>query len=240
MSTDGEMASVVEFTTIIAFFNGVEPQLDEMTNFLIASFNGVQTLEGKDVLSFAEYVKTSSDPVIATSEFVKAVVVPIFPQSTSQDGGTSHGSKFISTTWILFLLVITPIVFATALYHARRFKSTCRYLQEKEKEKGKAEVEAMTAPSSPANVKAKQPLEFNVEADRSDDKDFCSEIYEGDMPVINVEYDGGSSILHCGASWLSDLFNYSSTGRSRERPLPLPELNFLNYVESPRDGPKYT
>ncbi len=240
MSTDGEMASVVEFTTIIAFFNGVMPQLDEMTNFLIASFNGVQTLEGKDVLSFAEYVKTSSIHVIATSEFVKAVVVPNFPQSTSQDGGTSHGSKFISTTWILFLLVITPIVFATALYHVRRFKSTCRYLQEKEKEKGKAEVEAMTAPSSPANVKAKQPLEFNVEADRSEDKDFCSEIYEGDMPVINVEYDGGSSILHCGASWLSDLFNYSSTGRSRERPLPLPELNFLNYVESPRDGPKYT
>ena len=167
-------------------------------------------------------------------------MVPNFPQLTSQDGGTSHGSKFISTTWILFLLVITPIVFATALYHARRFKSTCRYLQEKEKEKGKAEVEAMTAPSSPVNVKAKQPLEFNVEADRSEDKDFCSEIYEGDMPVINVEYDGGSSILHCGASWLSDLFNYSSTGRSRERPLPLPELNFLNYVESPRDGPKYT
>jgi len=67
MSTDGEMASVVEFTTIIAFFNGAVPLLDDMTNFLIASFNGVQTLEGKDVLSFAEYVKTSSNHVIATS-----------------------------------------------------------------------------------------------------------------------------------------------------------------------------
>jgi hypothetical protein len=134
--------------------------------------------------------------------------------------------------------VITPIAFAAALYYARRFEGTRPYLQEKEKEKGKAEVETVTAPSSPANVKAKQPLEFHVEADQSEDDEVCSEIYEGDMPVTNVEYDGGSSILDCGASWLSDLFNFSSAGRSRERPLP--ELNFLNYVESARDGPKYT
>jgi hypothetical protein len=51
-------------------------------------------------------------------------------------------------------------------------------------------------------------------------------------------YEGGSSILECGASWPSDLLNYSSTDQCRERPLP--ELNFLNCAESPRDAPKYT
>jgi hypothetical protein len=84
------MASVVELTTIITCFNGAKPQLDKMTNFFIVSFNGVQTLEGKDVLSLTEYVKTSSNPVIATSELVKAAVVPNFPQTMSQDRGTSH------------------------------------------------------------------------------------------------------------------------------------------------------
>jgi hypothetical protein len=224
--------------TVIAFDGGSLPQTEEMTKFLIASFNGVQIPNGKEELSFAEYVKTSSNPVIASSEFVKAVVVPNFPQSMSQEGGESNRKKFVSSTWLFVLLAITPVVFASAVYYAVRIKGARSCLQKKGMENGKVEVETVTAPSSPADVKAKTPLHYNLEADLSEDEEVCSAVYEGDMSVTSFEHDGGSGILDCGTSWLSDLFNVSSIGGRRERPLP--DLNFLNFVESPKDDPKYT
>lgn len=238
LSNDGVSTSVVEFMTVITFDGGSLPQLEEMTEVLIASFNGVQVSKGKGELSFAEFLKSSSNPVIATSEFVKVVVVPNFPQSTIQEGEESNRKKFMSTTWLFVLFAITPVVFASAVYYAVRIKGPRRCLQKKGMEKGKAEVEIVTAPSSPANVKAKPPLHCDVEADLSEDEEVCSEVYEGERPVTSFEHDGGSSILDCGTTWLSDLFNVSSIGGRRERPLP--ELNFLNFVESPTDGPKYT
>lgn len=122
LSSEVEMASVVEFKTIIKFYNGSLPQIEDMTNFLISSFNGIKTSEEKGLSSFTEYLKNSSDPVIASSEFVKAVVVTHTPQSTSQDSGNSSRTKFTSTAWLFALLGITVLVFASAAYYAVGFK----------------------------------------------------------------------------------------------------------------------
>ncbi len=96
----------------------------------------------------------------------------------------------------------------------------------------KPKVETATAPSSPVNETVFDPPEDTVEAVSSADEEI-SQVSEDDLAVITSEQ--GGSILDCGASWLTELFNFSTTGRERKKPLP--DLNFLNYVELSRNQP---
>ena len=230
---ESETLSTIEIKTFVTFYNGTCPQIEEMSNLLIPSFNSAVTSHGERNYSFMKYLENTNDYVISSLDYVTAVVVT-HHTSITQQNGSSSSTTFSSVTWWLVALGITLPVFVILVYYMAKNR---RKTTEQRRSSREATIESTAPNEAVCDASGQDVVEIESKYGAFlDASGFEMKLNESQDNLVVKTYDCSSAFLDCGTPWLAELFNFSTTGRG-EAKTPLPELNFQTRIStSPRLG----